>query len=164
MGLLAVHAGEEHLVIGDAVLGKVKAFGLIRQLIDGKLSLLKHLLPRNAQKLEKMLAKGRFGLGQQGRHFEGFSYLGDIHFRAQFSLEIGGFGEGDQEHTVVDRGIRKRLRHLQLADGSPRQRVEIDMFRQRHRKPVGEILFGFVAQPLLGAKLRAPPVITPPCG
>ena len=30
---------------------------------------------------------------------------------------------------------------------------------QRYRKPIGEILLGLLAQSLLGAELRAPPVV-----
>ena len=57
IGSLAVHAGEENLVIGHAVFGKVKAFGLVRQLIDGKLALVEHLLPGKAQKLEQDVSR-----------------------------------------------------------------------------------------------------------
>jgi hypothetical protein len=52
IGLLAIHAGEEYLVIGHAVLRKIKTFRFVGQFIDGKLPFLKHLFPGKAQNLE----------------------------------------------------------------------------------------------------------------
>src|SRR6266550_2223468 len=37
--------------------------------------------------------------------------------------------------------------------------MEIDVFWQRNRKPVGEILLGLLTQSLRGAELRAPPIV-----
>ena len=156
---LAVHAREENLVVGGAAFRKVKAFELVRQLVDGKFALREHLFPGNAQKLKQMLPEGGFGFRQQARYFERIARLGDVHFRAKFSVEVRGFRKCDQEHPVLNCRIRKRRGHLQLANAFSRERVEINMRGQRNRKPIGEVLLGLLTQSLFGAELRAPPLV-----
>src|SRR5579885_557247 len=60
----AIDTGEEHLVMGDAVLRKIEAFGFIGELMDGKLALVEHLFPGEAQNLEKMLSECGLGVRQ----------------------------------------------------------------------------------------------------
>jgi hypothetical protein len=52
MGPFPINAGKEYFVSRHALLGKVKAFGLVRELIHWKLPLRQHLLPGKPQKLK----------------------------------------------------------------------------------------------------------------
>ena len=109
VGSFAVHAREEDLVIGHAVLGEVKAFSLVRQFIDRKLPLGEHLFPGNDARAGKdAFPKVDLGFRQQARDFEGFACLGDIHLRAKFSFKIRRLGECDQKHPVLNCRVWKR--------------------------------------------------------